>query len=63
LETAARRSATNPEQQKIIKYLKSIPMKLIIATLFLISNLSLFAQSNAFVGDYNRQLECPNFRA
>ncbi|MCV9928370.1 copper resistance protein NlpE [Flavobacterium sp. LS1R49] len=31
-------------------------MKLLITTLLLISNLTLFAQSNAFVGDYNRTL-------
>lgn len=31
-------------------------MKLLITTLLLISNLTLFAQSNAFAGDYNRTL-------
>jgi hypothetical protein len=31
-------------------------MKLLITTLLLISNLTLFAQSNTFAGDYNRTL-------
>ncbi|MDI5949241.1 hypothetical protein [Flavobacterium yafengii] len=34
-------------------------MKLLLATFLLISNLTVFAQSNSFAGDYNRTLNTP----
>ena len=42
--------------RKLLNLFKTILMKLIITTFFLIFNLTLFAQSNQFAGDYIRTL-------